>query len=351
MSLGLSGKTPIGIDIGSSRIKAAQLSRGRSGWKITAGASYRRTGGPGVLSSTEMERLLSVLDRAGFVGDRVVVGAPRNIVHTAVVDAPPRSSGAPIEQICAAEFARMYRLSPGGSQLHSVELPTTMSRASTVQMSVSGISNEDAEALVGPFDRAGLVVEVIDLGEDARSRACLPACRDTDELTGLLDVGSSGIGLSVFRDGESVYHRWLEGAGTQRLTDSIGRSFSLDSVSADVLARCVGVVAPQAEGLDSLTTGRVLGLSREFVEGLFQSTLRSLAYVLDRFPGEAVLRFRLIGGGAQIPGLGMYFGELAGLDVETLTPSACGFSGEVIGEDPAALTAIGHAIWGSSDAG
>jgi len=331
------------------RIKAAQVVRTSSGWRLVAGANYARTEGNGVLVSGEMDRFLGVLDRAGFSGDRVVIGAPRPMLRAAVVDAPPVSSGAPVEKICAAEFARMYRMSPGSCQLHVREVPAATTRPGTTQMSVNGLSNEDAEALVRPFDSVGMVVESIDLAAEARCRVVRPVCGGAPTLAALLEIGWSGIGLSVFREGDAVYHRWLSDGGVSKLVDSAKRSFSIDAATAEAVVSRVGMLAPEGEGFDGLTTARVLGLGREYAEGLFHDILRSLAYVLDRYPGEVVERFFLTGGGAMLPGLAEYLGELAGLRFKVLTPGECGVRGGVMTEDVAMHTAIGHAMWGMAD--
>ena len=340
-------RTPIGIDLGARRIKAAQLGRSQGGWSLAAGATYERLAGEGVLAPGELDRLLGVLDRAGFVGDRVVVGAPRSLLRTAVVDAPSAASGAPVVQICAAEFARMYRMAPNSCRLHVRELPAATSRSETSQMSVNGLSNVDAESLVSPFDAVGLVVEAIDLASEARCRVAQPMCRETPALTALLDIGGSGIGLSVYREGESVYHRWLGEAGIDKLVETARRSFGIDRTAAGAIVGQVGMVPPEDTGYDATTTSRVMGLGREYAEGLFHDLLRSLAYVLDRFPGESVERFYLTGGGARLPGLAEYLGELAGLEFEALTPRRCGIRGGPLVDDAGMHTAIGHAMWGA----
>lgn len=346
MNLRSGRRSAIGIDLGATKIKAAQVVRTLSGWKLVAGANYARTEGDGVLVPCEMDRLLGVLDRAGFSGDRVVVGAPRPMLRAAVVDAPPVASGAPVEKICAAEFARMYRMSPGSCQLHVREVPAATTRPGTSQMSVNGVSNDDAEALVSPFDAVGMLVEAIDLAAEARCRVVRPVCGSEPTLAALLDIGWSGIGLSVFREGDAVYHRWLSDGGMSKLVDSAKRSFSIDVAAAEAVVSRVGILAPEGEGFDGLTTARVLGLGREYAEGLFHEILRSLAYVLDRYPGEVVERFYLTGGGAMLPGLAEYLGELAGLRFRVLSPAECGILGEAMTEDVALHTAIGHAMWG-----
>lgn len=339
-------RTAIGLDIGSTRIKAAQLVRRRDGWRLAAAACFERTDAAPALGVAEVDRLLGVLDRAGFTGDAVVVGAPRPLVRSAVVDAPPRSSGAPVEQICAAEFSRMFRLPPGSCELHVAEVPTATARAATSQMAVSGMSCEDAEHLVAPFDLAGMVIDAIDLAAEARARACRAAVAADDDLTAVLDIGGVGVGISVFRAGEALFHRWLESAGLSRLEATVGRSLGVAPHAAAVLVRRVGLCPPEEPAADPLLSSRVVGPAREYADLLLGDVMRSLSYVLDRFPGQTVGNLRVVGGGALVPGLAEYLGNLAQIETTVIDPQACAVRAGPLSRSPLMLQAIGHAMWG-----
>lgn len=342
----MKGRTPIGIDFGRSRVKAAQLVRRRGGWRLSAWACYDRCEEAPAPSAREMDRLLGALERGGFAGDSVVLGAPSELVRTAVVDAPPRSSGAPIEQICGAQFAQMFRSSPAAFEMHMREIPSGTDRGGACQVSVCGVASEEAAGLAAPFDRVGLRVEGIDLAEEALSRACVGACAAEEGLTSLLDIGGGGVGLAVFLGGEALYHRRLEGLGVGRLVREVAKSLRVDADAARVLVDRVGLGEAPVDGADGVTASRVQGMAREYVEVLLRDMLRSLAYVLDRYPGESVARVRLTGGGASLPGLAEYFEELGGIEARRIGADACGVSGAPAGCSGALVTAIGHAMWG-----
>lgn len=341
-----SSRSLIGIDIGSDRLKAAQVVRARQGWRIVAGVSLARAESSAIPSEDEVYRLAGILENIGFSGCEVVIGAPRSLLSTAVLDLPPKTSGAPVEQICAAEFARMFRLAPGSYELHAWEMPTASDRATTTQMAASAMECESAALLVAPFEAAGLRVEAIDLASEATGRACLHGCADAEELTTLLDVGWGGVDLTIFRGGRVIYERWLRSAGLGGLVESLSRSLHISDRSARILVRRVGIAGIDDEHADPVLVARMLSIMREFAEELLQQVFGSAAYVLDRFPGESVTQMRVGGGGAVMPMLGEYLSEMAGLDVQLIVPRDCGFVGGRAADDPHMLTALGHALWG-----
>src|SRR5205823_4093664 len=107
--------TPIGIDAGGRSIAAVQLDwSGGAGPAITAASIIARQPATpeSPLSTTETAALEEVLYRQGFTGRDVVVGIPDHALLTEVLELPPRSSGAPLEQLARMEIARTHKRDP-----------------------------------------------------------------------------------------------------------------------------------------------------------------------------------------------------------------------------------------------
>lgn len=338
-------RSPIGLDIGASCIKAVQLVRARSGWRVAATASIPRAAPDPIPTDEEVGRIADTLLGAGFTGASVVVGAPRARLRSAVLDLPPRQSGAPIDLICIAEAARMFHLTPGSYEMHAWEIPTASDRATTTQFSVNALETAHAEILVTPLERAGLLVEAIDLPGEALGRAGAPAVPGGEGLTALLDVGWSGVQVVVIRQGEPIYDRWLHDRGIRRVCEPVAKALALDERSAQLLLRRIGLRELDTDNTDSIALARLRSLIREYAEQLLNQVLASVVYVLDRFPGEAVTRLRLTGGGAAVPELDAYLAELSGLDAARLTPSACSAGCSPQQDRPELVIALGHALW------
>lgn len=349
MSLPGRSRTPIGVDIGSAQIKAAQLVRTRRGWRVAALAACHRAECDDLPSEKEVERLAEVLERAGFEGADVVVGAPRTRLHTAMLELPPRKSGAPLEQICQAEISRMFRLAHGSYESFAWEVPTRAARSGTTQMAASVLPCTDASALASAFDRVGFEVGAIDITPEATARACAGAVRGLPELVAILDVGHAGLDLLVFRAGERVYQRRLEGIGVASLVQTLSRKLEIPARGAAALVRRRGLGAGPGSGEAGVTLARVRGILEEQLDGMLRETLASVSYALDRFPGESVTALRLVGGGAAIPGVVDHLARISGLEVSVCAPGeiARGFAARPEARtDPVYMTALGHALWG-----
>ncbi len=335
----------IGVDIGADQIKAVQVVRARQGWRIAANTSFPRGETSSIPSDDEVFQLADILDNTGFHGSDIVIGTPRSLLSTAVLDLPPKDSGAPVEQLCAAEFSRMFRLPHGSYELHTWEMPTATDRTMTTQMATTGLECENATMLIAPFEAAGLHIVALDLASEATSRVCRYGCNESDELTTLLDIGWSGVELAVFRDGEVVYERWLRNAGVGSLVESLSRSLNLSDRAARILVRRVGLAGFDDKNADPVLVARMLSVMREYTEGLLQQVFGSVAYVLERFPGESVTQIRVCGGGASIPMFPEYLAEMAGLDVLPIVPRECCIVGGRAADSSLLLTALGYALW------
>src|SRR4051794_31126799 len=90
----------IGIDAGAGAISAVQVSAAGDGRpRIEAAGIVERSeaeGPVGIPSLDEARRLADVLYRQGFEGRRVVLAVPDGVLLTALLELPPRGSGAPL---------------------------------------------------------------------------------------------------------------------------------------------------------------------------------------------------------------------------------------------------------------
>src|SRR5262245_41350251 len=99
-------RTPIGIDLGGYSMKAVQLDRSRGGWRVHAAVILALPAPNHPLDANTVRMLRDTLHRQGFASDRVVLAAPAAQLEVDVLEIPPRTSGAPVEQIARLELAR-----------------------------------------------------------------------------------------------------------------------------------------------------------------------------------------------------------------------------------------------------
>ena len=102
-------RSPIGISLDELFIKAAQLSRHGGQWRLASAVRIPRDRPGAAIEAQEVRRLRDVLVRRGFVGRRLVVGLPAQVLLGSLLEVPPRSAGAPGAMPARAGLARMQR--------------------------------------------------------------------------------------------------------------------------------------------------------------------------------------------------------------------------------------------------
>ena len=309
--MGLKPKTrysPIGLDLGNRWIKAVQL--GGSGRRLAVVASLERVQAaePDVpITEAEVGRLCEVLRRRGFVGRKVVTAVPAGVALTSILELPPRSSGAPVAQIAETEMAHVHRREPGTIEFAYWDVPQPACTIEGTQVMAAACPHEQADALLGVLEAAGLEVIGLDLEGWAISRACGPILEEEKGVVAAGDIGWGSAKLVLLHQGIVVYEGQVSGGGLQTLSDEIQRDHGFDDPVIDYLLREVGF-DPELSGEED--DWRLLLKARSHLESHFEKIAEelrlSMSYAQHQYPDAPVKRLLLVGGGAAIPGLGAH---------------------------------------------
>jgi Tfp pilus assembly PilM family ATPase len=287
--------SPIGLDIGPRLIHAVQLDAGRS--RITAALALSRAGT--AFDGAEAARLESILYRNGFVGRGVVACVPDGKLVTAVLELPPRSSGAPLEQLARVEVARVHKLDPASFEMECWDVPSPARAGDATHMMAAACANSEATALLDAIESVGLRVHSLDIKPWALTRACGAALGAVGSGV-ILDVAEHGALLTAVREGCPVYERLMQESGTTALREALKRELGADEAVADFLMDSLlsgGEFAAEASARDA-----ALRLTREHIDHLRQEVATALDYLTHRYPGP-VPALALTGAGAALPGL------------------------------------------------
>lgn len=342
---GLRRYSAIGVDLGSRLIKAGQWVRREGRWQVHAVAALKRTG--------EWERDVAGLDdllyRQGLRGRRVVLGLPRGMLHSAVLELPPRVSGAPLEQIAHAELARMHRLDPGTLCAASWDLPQSRRAGAGSGTSVMavGCTYGDSEPVLDLFEARGFVVEAADSPSWALARGCR-AQLGAGGQGAIIDFGWSGVGVCFVHGGVVVYDRNLPDLGLARLQRALCETLSLEAEAAEYLLRNAGV---SGEGGSKPQRPQVPGLASAMdaqIEKVAEELRVAMDYVAHRYNEQPLAELLLVGGGAAVAKVRERLGEA--LDKEVRVVEGAGELGASVGAAgwPGSLwpAALGLAEWG-----
>lgn len=337
-------RSPIGLDLGARRIKAAQLSRRAGALRLDASLSISRLDPGPILSVEDARRLGAALYRHGFKGRAACAAMPADLLFDAAVDLPPKSSKAPLAQIAAHELARVGRTS--AESLVCAYWPTAASSsADATPTRIVGADRGRIDELLNSLDlvdagAGALTPLALDTAPWALARCAAPWLGDPDDVTVIADLGWRRCALTIIYGRRIVYERTAPGMGAEALEDAIARHLGAPSESIErLLQRLAEGAAPEAAGeIASAAIGRQAELLATEVE-------RSLRFAAE-FGATGGYRLILVGGGASEPMAALTGQFLDGLaEVRRGTPGQllAGAAGEAA-DDPGLICAIGLAM-------
>lgn len=340
-------RSPIGLDVGSRTVKAVQLGRDRWGtgeWRVTAAAEVPRHdvtpqasgANPGkspavppfALSAAEVRRLMGTLERQNFSGGDVVLAVPNERVVSSMLELPPRSSQAPIEQIARMEVARAHRFAPDSFEMGCWDLPAAARATKQTPVMAVACTHADAAAVMDPFEAEGLHVAALDVRAAALARACAPLLRDDAAgITGIVDLGWASATLSLMHQGVAIYGRTLGDSGIGKLYHTLATRLALDVDVIDYLLAESGLAGAPAHGsAPAPGAGKVkptdaAGLIAAHFEAAVQELQVSLSYAQHQYPNTPLSRLLVVGGGGCIRGVTEHLRSALGIETKAAAPA------------------------------
>ena len=344
-----SSRSPIGIDVGSRQIKAAQLSPSSRGWCTEALSVIPRTRPGETIDSEEVRTMYSVLRRQGFRGNSAVVGLPDEKLLMGILELPPRASGAPIDQIARMELSRTHRIPPDSFEMSYWDLPASSSSRDSGQVMAVGCAHAEANALLDIFESEGLNVIALDASTCAAVRALRPMFAAAGGITAVLDLGWSSISLSILHRGIVTYERVTDEVGLRFLLDDICKQLQVEQETAEYLLSGIGFNQDgDAEELDRTSLEQFVKLVSRYFDVIIEDLQAPLSYVPRQYSDAGLARVLLIGGGAGAPGVTEYLSSALQAEVLAVTPGDLGQCSQgVLGRstDPALTLAMGLAMF------
>ncbi len=318
--------SPIGIDIDGRSINAVQLSRHGASWHIEAATTLARLGSEYPPNSAEIERLSGVLVRQGFKGNRVVLAVPNDKLLTGVLDSPPASSGAPVDQIARIEIARMHKCEPGTFELAHWELPhrqrgtggNASDRGGSGTVMAVAFPYTDAAPLMDVFEQHGWDVQALDAQCWAMLRACQSSVSTAPSAispqansAALLALRWNSAAVVLRHQDVVVYQRVLDDSGVAPVHRSLMEQAGLSAELADLVLTNEGMSVSRPEAR------KVLG---KYFESIANDVRTSCAYMGHRYADSTPKLLLAMGEGAVIPGMAEYLARELDMEVRAAAP-------------------------------
>ncbi len=344
-------RRPIGLDIGSRRIKAVQLAGQSSRWRISASASLNRQISRQVPELSEVKWLRGLLSEHGFRGDQVALAVPENSLRMNVLELPPRKSGAPVESLARSEMSRMHKMAPECFEMACWDLPSPARASNSSFVLAAACAHCDADDIMDVMEQAGFDVVGLDINFLATARACRPLLKDIHGSAAILDIGWSSARLILLHDGVVVYVNNLSQSGLGGLVQSLSQTANVDQERAERvvngregLGQTSHSILQQDEGAAAAEDGtsemneayhRVL---EAYAQGLSREMNTPISYMISQYPQARLERLLLIGGGGGIPGMADLLASILGVKIHSVSVE------DIVDTDGDAYNEIGGGI-------
>ena len=310
-------RTVVGLDIGSSAVKAVELKAVARGYRVVAIASEAIppdsiVDGAIIDGVGVADAIRRVLDQAGIKTRDVAASLSGNAVIVKKISLPQMTESELSETIrWEAEQYIPFDVQDVNLDYQILDPGGADGKAAMDVLLVAAKKDKIGD-YTSVIAQAGRVPVVIDVDAFAMQNA-FEANYDADpaEVNVLMNVGASAININIVCDGASVFTRDIS-IGGHAFTEAIQREFNLPFGRAEQAKRGEAVEGAQAEEtravLKAVTENVLLEIQKTF--DFFRATAAS-----DRLD-----RIMLCGGGARVDGFVSALGERFGLRVEPLDP-------------------------------
>ena len=337
-------RTMVGLDIGSSGVRAAEFAPG--GRKVAlrrfAAIPLPRgvVSGGAVVDAETLTQTLRELWRVGKFGSRTVaLGIANAGVLVRQMD---------LDWMPPADFRQALRYQVEGALpipvddanldyhlIEELELTEGGKTRRVARVLVVAAAREMVDGFVEATRQAGLRTTSVDIAPFAliRARAFWGPEAVTD-VEAIVDIGADTVTVVIHADGSPRYVRLIPALGGESVTEAVRQCYDWTWDEAERTKVCVGLPGHASLASEQLAhlAKPVLGLdhpAQRVVADAVAGLVDEVSTTLDHYRGQAagaagteapreVARVLLVGAGARLGGLPELFQERLGLPVETL---------------------------------
>jgi len=337
---------PIGIDLDGRHICAVQMNSLARKAEVRAVTSVLRAKPATPVDKKEIEHLIRLLPKRGFVGNDVVLATPADRLLTGILELPPRRSGAPVDRIARSELSRMHKVSAATLEMASWALPVPERAADTEPVMVAACPYTDSNQLLDTFESLGHSVRALDIRAWALARACEASLAEAPSMTAILEIGWLSAELVGFHGPMVVYQRGLPDAGLEQLGKKLAGKPLSDNGAIQRIVDSVRL-GDQDAGDDNAGDGEMNRKAEWHFDGIAGELEVPISYLQNQYPDGYVTKLLLTGPGALISGADTHLATKLDIDVQVASPENLAVCpSELTGEcGPEATVAMGLALY------
>lgn len=302
----MAGALPIGLDIGSSSIRAVEVRRTKEDYSLINFGQFPLEPGivvAGVVQNqvglTAALKQLWAASRFGSKKVNLAVTNPQLVVReTSIANLPANQ----MRQALPFQVKEQLPLAVERSLLDFLPLEQPGDNQ-TVRGLLIAMPKEAVLTLVQAVQKAGLRVNGVDLASFAMLRS---ASRLDTQVEAIVDIGANITSVVVHTDGEPMFVRTLPRGGSE-ITDNVATRLGISTIEAETLKCRFGL---HGDGNPDTVAALV-----DAVRPLVSELRSSFTYLASGERQKEVNRISLCGGSALMPGLAAHLQQQLGVAV------------------------------------
>lgn len=315
----------IGLDIGTSAIKAIELQQSSAGIELLHYAVLPVPAGivkNGVISNPEdIGAIIKHVFKSGKIRDKEVYVA---VAGLSVVVRLVRFPAMPPEEVESAihfEADKYLPFSPEESVIdfHVIGPAETEGE---IEVMLVAAQNELVNSHVAAIEAAGLTPIAMDVQPFAILRSLGMETSDTERCTVLVDIGAGTTDVVIFKGDIPKFTRIIPFGG-QRFTEAVAEGMNCGFGEADDLKQQSGRVflgdEPELNDPNNLSV-KMFDILRPVLEELLLEVRRSVDYYKLQNRGEVIDEIVLTGGGSKLAGLERWLENELGISARIGNP-------------------------------
>jgi type IV pilus assembly protein PilM len=289
-------KSIVGVDIGTSYIKLAQITHGTN--KVLDTYGIVNIGGKIGTDNTETgihdtaALLANLADQARVSTKRCVASLPNSSVFTSIIDMPSMTSG---ELESAMQYEAKKYVPLPFSEVHLSWSIISQDEAShTLKVLLIAVPKQVKENYIRLFQLAGLQLEILEIEALALIRSLII---DASKNSVIIDIGAKATGLNIVRNGLLQLTRNMN-IGGDTITDHIAQSLNVTPARAEQFKKDFGV--SESDFLPEAIKPVLTTIKNEVKQlvSIYQSHNLHIDNIV------------MVGGGSQLPGMTEEFKDL-----------------------------------------
>lgn len=336
----------IGLDIGTTAVRAAEIVAGKEGRSLMRFAQIgllpvAAPDGEVADASAVTSSVKEAFSRGGFRGRKVAVSVANQKVVVRQIDLP-HMEDEDLRTSLPFQVQEFIPIPVEDAILDFQVLEEFMTDEGERRIKVLLVAAQRAmvEALVGAVGAAGLDPALVDLAPFAALRACtpdVPPMLASRESEALIDIGGGVTNIVLHEQGSPRFVRILPMGGSD-ITQALVAGLGIPAEDAESVKARIGLSAEAggqvAEGAATIIETRASAFLDE-VRG-------SIDYYLGQPNAAQITRVALTGGGARLPNLRARLEAALHIPVVEADPFARVAPGKGFGpEDSAQIAAVG----------